>query len=103
MTDRPEGLKWTVPGEKYPTRWAPAALPTTGNAIGARERAQALFILGSAVAIQKHPYERSPHSGSGNCWCGDHRRAKIHEVLDGHHWMRERDIDLSDVEATTDE
>ncbi|HEY9408903.1 MAG TPA: hypothetical protein VIP77_04920 [Jiangellaceae bacterium] len=27
--------------------------------------------------IVAHPYEASPHSGAGNCWCG---RAEVHRL-----------------------
>lgn len=27
--------------------------------------------------IVRHPYEPSPHSGAGNCWCG---RAEVHRL-----------------------
>ena len=26
----------------------------------------------------KHPYEPSPHSGAGNCWCGRPERSVMH-------------------------
>ena len=71
-------MKWMVLGEPWPwNRWAPDAT--------ARERAAALHRLGGAVMLRRHPYQRDPASGAGNCWCG---RAKsegtIHDVIDGH-------------------
>ncbi len=46
----------------------------------ARDRANALHILSNAVALRKHPYDRDPASGAGNCWCGRGQRAKLHHV-----------------------
>lgn len=43
----------------------------------ARDKAKALHILSGSVALLRHPYERSPHSGAGNCWCGSDQRSKI--------------------------
>ena len=28
--------------------------------------------------IGVHEYERSPHSGAGNCWCGRARESLVH-------------------------
>ena len=47
----------------------------------ARDKAKALHILSGSVALLRHPYERSPHSGAGNCWCGSDQRSKIHDVV----------------------
>lgn len=47
----------------------------------AKEKGHALFVLGGAVVVASHPYDRDPHSGSGNCWCGRHRGERIHHVV----------------------
>lgn len=31
-----------------------------------------------AKTVKVHPYERSPHSGAGNCWCGWPRESIMH-------------------------
>ena len=28
--------------------------------------------------IVRHPYERSPYSGAGNCWCGRAYESRLH-------------------------
>jgi hypothetical protein len=32
--------------------------------------------------IVAHPYERSPYSGAGNCWCGRWEIHRLHIPLD---------------------
>jgi hypothetical protein len=32
--------------------------------------------------IVAHPYERSPYSGAGNCWCGRWETHRLHVPLD---------------------
>jgi hypothetical protein len=44
----------------------------------AAEKSRALFILRGLVTVKSHPYERDPHSGAGNCWCGRHLTHPIH-------------------------
>lgn len=44
----------------------------------ARDRAHALFVLGDAVLIRRHEYDRDPASGAGNCWCGRSRESALH-------------------------
>ena len=86
-------MKWWVLGEQWPwNRWAPDAT--------ASERASALHTLGGAVRLRKHPYQRSPHSGSGNCWCGRSKSERIHEVLDGH-GPRRKDVPHFDQGASS--
>lgn len=51
------------------------------NGRTAREKAHALFVLGQAVTVARHPYDRDPASGSGNCWCGSHQSATIHRIV----------------------
>lgn len=53
-------------------------LPERGTA---REKGHALHVLGSAVVIVRHPYDRDPASGSGNCWCGRHQGSSLHDVV----------------------
>lgn len=47
----------------------------------AREKGHALFVLGGAVIVAGHPYDRDPASGSGNCWCGRDQSHKLHRVV----------------------
>lgn len=49
-----------------------------GSAKTPREKSTALHMLGDSVRVALHPYERSPDSGSGNCWCGTDRTRAIH-------------------------
>lgn len=45
------------------------------------DKAGALFVLGQNVIVVRHPYDRHPQSGAGNCWCGDHQGASIHNIV----------------------
>lgn len=47
----------------------------------AREKGHALFVLGDAVVLARHPYDRDPSSGSGNCWCGRDEASSLHQVV----------------------
>ncbi len=47
----------------------------------ARAKAQALSVLGSAVVLVAHPYDRHPNSGAGNCWCGRAPNESLHKVI----------------------
>jgi len=47
----------------------------------AADKSKALSVLGDAVVLVAHPYERSPFSGAGNCWCGRHATSKLHAVV----------------------
>jgi len=48
----------------------------------ATEKAHALFVLGQNVVVVRHPYDRHPNSGAGNCWCGDHQSSTIHQIIE---------------------
>jgi hypothetical protein len=48
----------------------------------ARERAHAYFVLDGQISLLRHPYDRDPGSGSGNCWCGYHQSHVIHEIVE---------------------
>ena len=50
----------------------------TNGKYTAAEKASALLVLGGAVVIARHYYDRSPHSGAGNCWCGRQRPSVVH-------------------------
>lgn len=47
----------------------------------AREKAHAIHVLAGAVVIVRHPYDRDPASGSGNCWCGRHQGSSLHDLV----------------------
>lgn len=47
----------------------------------ATDKGHALFVLGDAVVLARHPYDCDPQSGAGNCWCGRHRGASIHDIV----------------------
>lgn len=47
----------------------------------AREKYAALRLLKGAVVLVAHPYDRSPDSGAGNCWCGRAEPENIHRVI----------------------
>jgi hypothetical protein len=47
----------------------------------AAQKADACHVLGDAIIIARHPYDRNPNSGSGNCWCGRSMGGTIHEVV----------------------
>lgn len=40
--------------------------------------AQARWTDPGTGKIVRHPYERSPYSGAGNCWCGLWEESRIH-------------------------
>jgi hypothetical protein len=46
------------------------------------DKGHALFVLGDAVVLARHPYDRSPQSGAGNCWCGRDQGASIHQIVE---------------------
>lgn len=48
---------------------------------GPVEKARALAVLRGVVVLVRHPYERDPQSGSGNCWCGRAATAQLHSVV----------------------
>lgn len=45
------------------------------------EKRHALTVLSGAVVLVRHPYDRHPQSGSGNCWCGRHIGASLHSII----------------------
>lgn len=45
------------------------------------EKGRALHVLTGAVVLVRHPYQRDPQSGSGNCWCGRHQGSTLHAVV----------------------
>lgn len=47
----------------------------------ATDRGNALHVLGGAVILVRHPYDRHPKSGAGNCWCGRDKADTIHNVI----------------------
>lgn len=47
----------------------------------AKDRGHALHVLGGAVILVRHLYQRGPNSGAGNCWCGRDQRDSIHNVI----------------------
>ncbi len=53
----------------------------------AAEKCEALMVLGRAVALVCHPYERDVHSGAGNCWCGCARGSDLHAVMLEPDWI----------------
>jgi hypothetical protein len=32
--------------------------------------------------VSRHQYQRDPHSGAGNCWCGRHEGHRMHQWSD---------------------
>ena len=67
-------MKWHDPTIERRNSWMPDR--------SAKQRADALHILGDAVVLRKHPYDRSPNSGAGNCWCGRPQSSELHRVRD---------------------
>jgi hypothetical protein len=61
-------------GEKIESAWV-------SDRFTAREKAHALHVLSGSVVLVRHPYDRDPASGSGNCWCGRHAGASLHDVI----------------------
>lgn len=53
----------------------------TNDSHTAVDKSKALATLGKAVVLVRHPYQRDPQSGSGNCWCGRHAAAVLHDVV----------------------
>lgn len=51
------------------------------NTHTATEKSRALQVLRGCVVLVAHPYERDPHSGAGNCWCGRHEGSTLHQVV----------------------
>jgi len=47
----------------------------------AQERGSALTALAGCVIVVRHPYQRHPKSGAGNCWCGSDSRSSIHDIV----------------------
>lgn len=47
----------------------------------AKDKAHAFFVLGQNVILVRHPFDREPRSGAGNCWCGRDQRSSIHDVV----------------------
>lgn len=47
----------------------------------AAEKSRALAVLRGSVVLVRHPYQRDPYSGAGNCWCGRHARSSLHSVV----------------------
>lgn len=47
----------------------------------AADKSRALQVLRDAVVLVAHPYERDPHSGAGNCWCGRHQGSNLHNIV----------------------
>lgn len=45
------------------------------------DKGHALEVLGQNVIVVRHPYDRHPQSGAGNCWCGRDQSAAIHHVV----------------------
>lgn len=49
--------------------------------VTSKEKSHALFVLGDAVIVARHPYDRSFQSSSGNCWCGRATSDRIHIIV----------------------
>jgi len=60
--------------------WIPTK-NSDGTPITAKDRARALFVLRGCIKLVRHPYDRSPHSGAGNCWCGRDPSSPIHQIV----------------------
>ena len=58
----------------------------------ADERSRALSKLGDGVLIMRHPYQRDPGSGAGNCWCGRHQSHSLHDVVIEPEWAAALDV-----------
>lgn len=51
------------------------------NRYSAEQKSRALDVLRGSVRIVRHPYERDPLSGAGNCWCGRDAGSTLHDVV----------------------
>lgn len=63
------------------TRRGDVELARTSDRHDAIAKGRALDVLGDAVILVRHPYERDPQSGSGNCWCARAESSSLHDVI----------------------
>lgn len=45
------------------------------------QKGTAFDVLGQNVILVRHPYDRHPQSGAGNCWCGRDQTSTIHHIV----------------------
>jgi hypothetical protein len=61
--------------------WSPRWRSCATSNHTAAQKGDALAVLRGCVTLVRHPYERSPYSGAGNCWCGYDPANRLHRVI----------------------